>query len=520
MDVMEKLTILADAAKYDAACTSSGLERGNKGFAMGTSRAMGICHSFAGDGRCISLLKVLLANYCRFDCTYCVNRRSNLARRTAFEPRELAELTWQFYRRNYIEGLFLSSAVWKSPDYTCEQMIRVLELLRDGYRFGGYIHVKAIPGADPLLIDRLGSLADRISINIELPSQNSLRRLAPDKAKNMILGPMGQIRDRIAENTRGRGRYSGIQPIGQQAGPAEIGKIARREAAAMAAVPAAKTGQQRPRAFAPAGQSTQLIVGASPESDWQILRLTEGLYHTYHLKRVFYSAYIPVVESNDLPSLETVPPLWREHRLYQADWLLRFYGFSAGELLSEASPRLHPYLDPKCQWALRHPEYFPVEVNRASLEQLLRVPGIGVTSAYRILRSRRVCPLSWDSLRNIGVVLKRACYFLLCGGKRFPQLSRDRNEYLAALMSSRERALFRQRERDVCQPSLFDRMTQAGELPSLNGGPAGAACVSESLSLSRRPDGKMAETDWWTALPPLTEAQKEELAWTPVPVFA
>lgn len=235
MDVMEKLTILANAAKYDAACTSSGLERGNKGFAMGTSRAMGICHSFAGDGRCISLLKVLLANYCRFDCAYCVNRRSNLARRTAFEPRELAELTWQFYRRNYIEGLFLSSAVWKSPDYTCEQMIRVLELLRGGYRFGGYIHVKAIPGADPVLIDRLGSLADRISINIELPSQNSLRRLAPDKAKNMILGPMGQIRDRIAENTRGRGRYSGIQPIGQQAGPVEIGKIARREAAAMAA---------------------------------------------------------------------------------------------------------------------------------------------------------------------------------------------------------------------------------------------------------------------------------------------
>lgn len=537
MDVMEKLGILADAAKYDAACTSSGLERGEKGFAMGTSRAMGICHSFAGDGRCISLLKVLLTNYCSFDCAYCVNRRSNLTRRTAFEPKELAELTWQFYRRNYIEGLFLSSAVWKSPDYTCEQMIKVLELLRYRFRFGGYIHVKAIPGADPLLIDKLGRLADRISINIELPSQDSLHKLAPDKTKDMILKPMGQIRRQIAENARGRGRYGGIQAIGKQTGLA--GK--RRPAAAEGSIEApvgesngsgrrsirrkdsltVKNEDPGARAFAPAGQSTQLIVGASPETDWQILRLTESLYHTYHLKRVFYSAYIPVVAGENLPASETAPPLWREHRLYQADWLLRYYGFTAAELLNEERPQLHPYMDPKCQWALRHPDYFPLEVNRASFNELLRVPGIGVESAYRILRYRKVCPLRWEVLRDIGIVLKRARYFLLCGGRPFPSLSPDKNEFIAALMSPRERALFRQQERDVYQPSLFDgtayTAADTGTFPA--GGRFLSAVMPAGDDAFQRKRGSDGH-DPWGMPPPLTEAQKEELVWTAVPVFA
>jgi len=508
MDVLEKLKILADAAKYDAACTSSGVKRKGNGFAMGSSRDFGICHSFAGDGRCISLLKVLLTNCCSFDCVYCVNRRSNQVRRTAFTPRELADLTWQFYRRNYIEGLFLSSAVWKSPDYTSEQMLQVLEILRYEYRFGGYIHVKVIPGTDSLLIDRLGMLADRISVNIELPSSGSLQKLAPDKSKDKILLPMGQIHNNIMDNRQGRGRFGGIQPVGNQRRhettallhgnqPGKSDSVVNDREKRLESF--SKNALKKPwkkgmRTFAPAGQSTQMIVGASPETDRQILRLTESLYHRYQMKRVFYSAYIPVVEDSRLPSKESTPPLWREHRLYQADWLLRFYGFSASELLDEKNPQLHPYLDPKCHWAIRHPELFPMEVNRAGFDALVRVPGVGVESALRILRARKLCPLTWDGLKSIGVVLKRARYFLLCKGKPYPFLSRRKEDFLLAMMSPKERAMFRKQEHSWLQLSLF---------------------TENDLSSGEAENSGLTDI----ALPGLDDHQKEALECIRIPVF-
>lgn len=350
MELLEKLTILSDAAKYDAACTSSGLDRTARPGALGSTLAAGCCHSFSADGRCVTLLKVLMTNVCCYDCQYCVNRRSNDLPRAAFTPRELAELTIGFYRRNYIEGLFLSSAVLKSPDHTTEQMIEALRLIREDYGFAGYIHAKAIPGADPLLTYRLGLLADRLSVNIELPSEVSLQSLAPDKSRHSILAPMGQIRDGITQS--------------------------KHELATLRSAPR----------FAPAGQSTQMIIGATPESDLHILRLTEGLYEKYKLKRVFFSAYMPVSDSALLPARQDFkPPLLREHRLYQADWLLRFYHFKAAELLDEGCPDFNPLVDPKCSWALGHMEQFPVEVNTADYEMLLRVPGIGVTGARRIL---------------------------------------------------------------------------------------------------------------------------------------
>ena len=380
MDLNKKLTILADAARYDAACTSSGLDR--RGSGMGATLPGGCCHSFSADGRCVTLLKVLYTNLCAYDCQYCVNRRSNDVPRAAFTPRELAELTIEFYRRNYIEGLFLSSAVLRNPDYTTERMIETLRILREEMGFGGYIHAKAIPGADPLLTYRLGLLADRMSVNIELPSEGSLQLLAPDKKKAAILAPMGQIKDHIAESRQGLAKY-----------------------------------RHAPR-FAPAGQSTQMIVGATPESDLHILTLTQALYRRYRLKRVFYSAYIPVSSSNLLPAPEGFkPPLLREHRLYQGDWLLRYYHFTAEELLDREHPDLDPRLDPKCAWALRHMEQFPVEVNRADYETLLRVPGVGVVSARRILEVRRWHTLDFSDLKKLGVVLKRAQYFLTCSGK-------------------------------------------------------------------------------------------------------
>ena len=416
MELMDKLEILADAAKYDAACTSSGLDRAGRPGTIGSTTLAGCCHSFSADGRCISLLKVLMTNVCAYDCQYCVNRRSNDLPRAAFTPRELCELTMGFYRRNYIEGLFLSSAVLVSPDYTTERMIEALRLLREEYRFGGYIHAKAIPGAAPQLTYRLGLLADRMSVNIELPSAGSLALLAPDKRKENILTPMGQIRDGISLASRER-----------------------------------KLCRHAPR-FAPAGQSTQMIVGATPESDRQILTLTQGLYDKYHLKRVFYSAYMPVSNSPLLPAPQNFqPPLLREHRLYQADWLLRFYHFRAEELLDEAAPNLDPRLDPKCTWALRHLEFFPVEVNRADYEALLRVPGVGVRSARRILAARRVGPLTFEGLKRLGVVLKRAQYFLTCSGKPLTGL-RVREDgllrHLAALDAPREPVME--------QLSLFD----------------------------------------------------------------
>ena len=382
MDTMEKLTILADAAKYDAACTSSGLDRQAKRGRMGSATMAGCCHTFSADGRCVTLLKVLLTNVCAYDCQYCVNRRSNDLPRAMFEPRELADLTIQFYRRNYIEGLFLSSAVVVSPDDTTERMIEVLRILREEYHFWGYIHAKAIPGADPRLNWRLGTLADRMSVNIELPSERSLALLCPDKKKENILVPMGQIRDSIHTSKQEVAKY-----------------------------------RHAPR-FAPAGQSTQIIIGATPETDKHILTLTQALYDRYQLKRVFYSAYIPVSDSRLLPAPQGFqPPLLREHRLYQADWLLRYYGFRAEEILDDDQPDFDPRVDPKCSWALRHLDQFPVEAGTADYEMLLRVPGIGVKSARRILTARRAGPLSFDTLKKVGVVLKRAQYFLTCGGR-------------------------------------------------------------------------------------------------------
>ena len=384
MELMDKLEILADAAPYDAACTSSGLDKKSAKARLGSSMMAGCCHTFSADGRCVTLLKVLLTNCCVYDCQYCVNRRSNDTRRAAFTPEELAELTIQFFRRNYIEGLFLSSAVIRNPDYTTELMIRALSLLRETYGFKGYIHAKAIPGTDPLLTWRLGLLADRLSVNIELPSAQSLGLLAPDKKKDAILKPMALIRDGSAESRK-----------------------------SIRSLPAKQALR-----FAPAGQSTQMIIGATPENDRHILNLTQNLYQKYKLKRVFYSAYMPVSSSSLLPAPEGFkPPLLREHRLYQADWLLRFYGFDAAELLDEENPNFDPNLDPKCCWALRHMEQFPVEVNRADYEMLLRVPGIGMTSARRILVARRTCTLDYAALKKLGVVLKRAQYFITCGGR-------------------------------------------------------------------------------------------------------
>lgn len=380
MQLEDKLAILADSAKYDVACTSSGVDRAGVHGKLGCSVAAGICHSFTPDGRCISLLKVLYSNACCYDCGYCVNRRSNDVPRATFTPRELAELTIGFYKRNYIEGLFLSSAVIGTPDYTMERMIEALRILRQEYHFNGYIHAKTIPGADAELVRRIGLLADRLSVNIELPSEASLSLLAPDKKKQAILKPMSQIAVQSAQSKKELVLY------------------------------------RHAPAFAPAGQSTQMIIGATPESDRHIMGLAESLYKKYSLKRVFFSAYLPVNSDSRLPALDVRPPLLREHRLYQADWLLRYYDFSAWELLTEEEPNFDPYLDPKCTWAVRHPEFFPVEINTAPKAALLRIPGIGPKSALRILSARRQQHLGMAELKRMGVVLKRAQYFITCNG--------------------------------------------------------------------------------------------------------
>lgn len=388
MDTSEKLMILGDAAKYDASCSSSGSYRKNTNGGIGSGTPAGCCHTFTQDGRCISLLKVLMTNYCIYDCKYCINRSSNDVKRAAFTPTELAELTIEFYKRNYIEGLFLSSAVIKNPDYTMERMTEVLVLLRKKYKFNGYIHIKAIPGADCELIRRAGLLADRMSVNIELPSEESLTKLAPQKSKTNILTPMKYMTEKISENKSELTVY-----------------------------------RHAPK-FIPSGQSTQMIIGASPDSDLKILRLAEGLYKKYALKRVYYSAYIPMNDDSALPSLNTKPPLLREHRMYQADWLMRFYGFRAEELLNEERENFSVNLDPKADWALSNMGLFPVDVNTAPYEMLLRVPGIGVKSAVRICKARRVASLDFDSLKRIGVVLKRAQFFITVKGKylnTFPQ---------------------------------------------------------------------------------------------------
>lgn len=393
MDTTTKLALLADAAKYDVACTSSGIDRDARMGALGNATAAGICHSFSSDGRCITLLKVLFTNVCVFDCAYCASRCSNDVPRTSFRPRELADLTMEFYRRNYIEGLFLSSGVLKSPDYTTERIIECLRILREEYGFRGYIHAKAVPGTSFDLLAALGLLADRISVNMELPSSESLALLCPNKTRDSIVAPMRQIREDIAEDRDTRA-------------------LMRRDACYMAQRrPARKT-----RAFAPAGQSTQMIIGATPETDFQILNLSSSLYKTMHMKRVFFSAYLSVNEDGRLPQGNAVQ-LDREHRLYQADWLMRFYKFDAAELIDEDQPFLATDIDPKANWAISHLDRFPIEVNTAPYEELLRVPGIGVRGAKAIVGARRATALGEAELRKLGVAYKRARFFITCRGR-------------------------------------------------------------------------------------------------------
>lgn len=393
MDTTAKLALLADAAKYDVACTSSGIDRDARMGALGNATAAGICHSFSADGRCITLLKVLFTNVCVFDCAYCASRCSNDVPRASFRPRELADLTMEFYRRNYIEGLFLSSGVLKSPDYTTERIIECLRILREEYGFRGYIHAKAVPGTSSDLLAALGLLADRISVNMELPSSESLALLCPNKTRDSIVAPMCQIREGIAEDRDTRA-------------------LMRRDACYMAQRrPARKT-----RAFAPAGQSTQMIIGATPETDFQILNLSSSLYKTMHMKRVFFSAYLSVNEDGRLPQGNAVQ-LDREHRLYQADWLMRFYKFDAAELIDEGQPFLATDIDPKANWAINHLDRFPIEVSTAPYEELLRVPGIGVRGAKAIVGARRATALGEAELRKLGVAYKRARFFITCRGR-------------------------------------------------------------------------------------------------------
>ena len=397
MEIFDKLKILADAAKYDVSCSSSGSSRKNKKGGIGNSHISGICHSWSDDGRCISLLKILFTNYCIYDCVYCVNRASNDVPRAAFTPHEVANLTINFYRRNYIEGLFLSSAVHKNPSYTMELLLNTVKILRNEHNYNGYIHLKAIPGADWRIIEEAGRYVDRMSVNIELPSSQGLKLLAPQKKKENIIKPMSLISTKMIETKEEKRLYKNSNN------------------------------------FVPAGQSTQLIVGATEDKDLKILKLSEALYGSYSLKRVYYSAFVPVSKHPNLPQIST-PPLLREHRLYQADWLLRFYGFKSSELLNEENPNFDVEFDPKCNWALRNLHLFPIEINRASYELLLRVPGIGVKSARRIIAARRVGSLDYDDLKKMGAILKRARYFITCRGKYYGEKSMNEDTIKKSLL--------------------------------------------------------------------------------------
>lgn len=403
LPLMEKLKILSDAAKYDVACTSSGVAKKNPGSGIGNSIEAGICHSFSADGRCISLLKILFTNECIYNCKYCINRASNDVVRTSFTPEEVCELVMGFYRRNYIEGLFLSSGILKSPDYTMELICRTLKKLREEYHFYGYIHVKAIPGADDRLIRCAGFYADRMSVNLELPTAEGLKALAPNKTRKAILRPMRQVQLQSRENKNELMVY-----------------------------------KHAPK-FVPAGQSTQMIIGATGESDYEILSVAEGLYRNFDLKRVFYSAFVNVNHDRQLPATLDGPPLLREHRLYQADWLLRFYEFEAGELLDEKRPNFNVHFDPKCDWALRHLECFPVEINTADYHMLLRVPGIGNKSALRIVRARGMGSIDFPDLKHMGVVLKRAVYFITCRGRQMYPLKVEEDFITRQLLGVKEK---------------------------------------------------------------------------------
>ena len=369
MTLKEKLIILADSAKYDASCSSNGSNRKNMG-GTGNAAYSGICHSFASDGRCISLLKILMTNCCIFDCKYCINRKTNNVKRAIFTPEEICTITMNFYRRNYIEGLFLSSGIIKSPDYTMELLIKTIKMLRYKYHFHGYIHSKAIPGASTHLLKELGNLVDRLSANIELPTESGLKLLAPNKEENKVIKIMSYVKE------------------------------------------------NHNRSYVPAGQSTQVIIGATKETDLDIMAKSEALYKSYDLKRVFYSAYIPVNKDKVLPMLKT-PPLVRENRLYQADWLLRFYGFRVKDLLDEDNPNFNILMDPKANWALRHLNEFPKEINTVSYYDLLKVPGIGIKTAKRIIACRKNFKITFNDLKKLGVVMKRAKYFITCNNKYF-----------------------------------------------------------------------------------------------------
>lgn len=431
----EKLAILADAAKYDVACTSSGVDRRSRPGQLGNTAACGICHTFASDGRCISLLKILFTNECIHDCKYCLNRCSNDIPRATFTPEEVCTLTVEFYRRNYIEGLFLSSGIVQSADYTMEQICLTLKMLREEYHFNGYIHCKSIPGASPEWVEEAGWYADRMSVNLELPTAEGLRQLAPGKTRKTILTPMRQIQSGVAESRDLLGMKGGNQSaywytqkrLGRRLPSSDLTAAlkgsSKKESISALSRSAGETSlatwrrRDTSRGFVPSGQSTQMIIGATGESDYEIMAVTEALYQNFDLKRVFYSAFINVNQDPAMTQASLTPPLRREHRLYQADFLLRFYGFQAKELLTEKRPFFNTYLDPKCDWALGHLEQFPVEITRADYQTLLRVPGIGTKSARRILQTRRTGSISFSSLKTMGVVLKRAIYFITCHGK-------------------------------------------------------------------------------------------------------
>lgn len=487
MTMEQKLSILADAAKYDVACTSSGVERGGKDGSIGSAVASGICHTFSADGRCISLLKILFTNECIFDCKYCINRASNDVPRTTFTPEEVCSLTMEFYKRNYIEGLFLSSGVLHSPNYTMELIVQTLRLLRTTYRFNGYIHCKAIPGADQDLIELAGWYADRMSVNLELPTTEGLRLLAPHKNRKNILNPIRQIQNGIEQSQQVLGMKGGNKgaywhtrrkiegkSIEEKKSeerlratqseillPDQQNTIITGEGNTGLSMLNQFTGE---RGFVPAGQSTQIIIGATPESDYEIISVAEALYQRFDLKRVFYSAFIRVNEDSALPVLPGGPPLLREHRLYQADWLLRYYGFEAKELLTKERPNFNVFLDPKCNWAIGNLEQFPIEVNKADYFTLLRVPGIGPKSARRIVAARRTAKLRFEDLKKMGVVLKRAIYFITCGGQMMYPTKIEENYITNQLISLKEKLPNHLKEPGITyqQLSIFDYSSQVG----------------------------------------------------------
>jgi len=380
--ITEKLNILADAAKYDVSCASSGSKRKNENKGLGNA-SNGICHSYTEDGRCVSLLKILLTNHCIFDCAYCVSRKSNDIQRAAFTVQEVVDLTINFYRRNYIEGLFLSSGIFKDADYTMERLVRIAKKLRTEEKFNGYIHLKSIPGASDELMNEAGLYADRLSVNLEMPTEAGLKLLAPDKNQADMIKPMGYLKNAIIQRTEEKKLFKKA-PI-----------------------------------FAPAGQSTQVIIGATPENDSEVLRSANYFYKNFNLKRVYYSGYVPVLADSRLPALNTSVPMVRENRLYQADWLMRFYGFKVNEIVNDTQPHLDLDIDPKLGWAIRNMQAFPVDINKADLQMILRVPGIGLLSAQKIVSARRFGKLNWDQLKKMGVALNRAKYFVTCNSNQF-----------------------------------------------------------------------------------------------------